>query len=395
LESLMERPSDKTKKLVDQCQEMICYSFEDVVQRDQFQTLQLETVKGILARDDVAAEEMEVLEAVKKWCAFKPERQTHRLELLDFVRFPVMDPKDLGVLDRDPLYKEVPSLEAKMFEALIYNADHTAIEDTKHRRFKPRFQNELEKSWEYKEGEEIIHEYTIPFTGFYRFETKGAKACDGFARKGGNGAVIEATFFLRRGDKLEILCGAMSKKKGEDSGGAGGTFVSINGRGNPLIVAGGGGGTRGAKGDRDGSDASLEPDGAPGSGAHFSEGGKAGHGAGSAANRYGSGGGGFFSDGKVEVNASPGFGFVSGGAAGGDFGGWGGGGDAGQSGGGGGGGYSGGGGGQGGGGGGSFVRKDALDVKKAAKSLAHGSVKVYSVKKPKRDSSTADVTATK
>ena len=48
----------------------------------------------------------------------------------------------------------------------------------------------------------------------------------------------------------------MSQKRGCCSGGAGGTFASINGRRNPLIIAGGGGGTRGYEED--------DPDGQPG-----------------------------------------------------------------------------------------------------------------------------------
>ena len=48
----------------------------------------------------------------------------------------------------------------------------------------------------------------------------------------------------------------MSQKRGCCSGGAGGTFVSINGRRNPLVIAGGGGGTRGYEED--------DPDGQPG-----------------------------------------------------------------------------------------------------------------------------------
>ena len=50
-------------------------------------------------------------------------------------------------------------------------------------------------------------------------------------------------------DELDILVGGMSERHGSQTGGGGGTFVSINGKQNPLIVAGGGGGTRGEGGD--------------------------------------------------------------------------------------------------------------------------------------------------
>jgi len=355
---------------------------------DQFCQLKLETVQGILQRDDLAAEEIEVLDAVKKWCSYKPERAEHLKSMLDLVRFPVMDPKDLGLLDQDPIYSQFPELmHKKMFEALIYSADHTAVEDTTAKRFQMRLQNEFDKTWDFDMGA-VIHKHVVGNTGFFRFVAKGAKADDGRYKKGGRGAIIEATFFLKKGDVLEILTGGMSSKRGDDSGGGGGTFVSINGRKNPLIVAGGGGGTRGASGDMDGSDASLTTDGTPGVGAQSSAGGKNGEGGVCAANKYGGAGAGYFTDASDPASDSgPGTSFVNGGAGGGSNGGWGGGGDAGSSGGGGGGGYSGGGGGQGGGGGGSFVRADALDIVKSIKNSTHGSLQIFSVKKPRKDDS--------
>lgn len=98
--------------------------------------------------------------------------------------------------------------------------------------------------------------HVIDADGYYKLVAIGAKAADGANhRKGGRGAEIKATFRLKRGDELDILVGATSTRNVTDTGGAGGTFVVINGRQNPLIVAGGGGGTAGES--KDGADASL------------------------------------------------------------------------------------------------------------------------------------------
>ena len=67
-----------------------------------------------------------------------------------------------------------------------------------------------------------------------------------------------------RRDILNILCGEMSVCQGFHSGGGGGTFVSVNTMEleGILVVADGGGGTRGYdSGEVDGCDASLEPHG--------------------------------------------------------------------------------------------------------------------------------------
>ena len=227
----------------------------------------------------------------------------------------------------------------------------------------------------------------IPSTGHYRVTAKGAKAADGNCFKGGRGAIISATFSLQKGDLLEILCGGMSEREGCHSGGAGGTFVAVNDRQvfeNILLVAGGGGGTRGYdQQDCDGCDASLEPngtsankiqcaesgiDGAPGQDAKFP------------GPPWGHGGAGWRQSSTTADS------FVEGGN-GGKCGGFGGGGGVGQYGGGGGGGFSGGGGGRGGGGGGSYVRSDGENVTKEVGNCGHGEVEITII-----SSSTSDKT---
>lgn len=176
----------------------------------------------------------------------------------------------------------------------------------------------------------------------------------------------------------------MSNRHGNQSGGGGGTFVSINGLRNPLIVAGGGGGTRGQSGDADGTDASLTEDGEDARGSNRASGGTGGNGGESASGSYGNGGGGFFSGGGTENShsAGPGNAFVDGGECTYEDSGFGGGGGYGSDGGGGGGGYSGGGGGQGGGGGGSFTRSDASQISKEVGHDGHGELTIEMLSTP-------------
>ena len=218
----------------------------------------------------------------------------------------------------------------------------------------------------------------IPSTAHYRITAKGAKADDGAHFKGGRGAIMSATFLLQKDDVLEILCGGMSKRHNCHSGGAGGTFVAVNDRqilDNLLLVAGGGGGTRGFDNeDCDGCDASLDPNGTSASAimADCADGGMngaPGRDASFLGPSWGHGGAGWHKSSSTAKS------FVDGGN-GGEYAGFGGGGDVGMFGGGGGGGFSGGGGGRGGGGGGSYVRADGENVTKEVGNMSHGEVEI-------------------
>ena len=225
-----------------------------------------------------------------------------------------------------------------------------------------------------------IHRICIPQNGHYKITARGAKATDGLRFSGGKGAIISATFSLKQGEVLIILCGGMSQRHEYSSGGGGGTFVALNeaNRENLLIVAGGGGGTRGCdEGDFDGANASLGPNGTDGLGREHGKGGIDG-GPGEDANLpdfrgpcWGYGGAGAL----VDSNSGMSMSFVNGGN-GGRNGGFGGGGAVGLWGGGGGGGFSGGGGGRGGGGGGSYVRSDATFVEKKVGNEGAGSIQI-------------------
>lgn len=228
----------------------------------------------------------------------------------------------------------------------------------------------------------LIHKLRIPVSGYYRIRAEGAKARDGLVCTGGRGAIITATFALKAGDIVSILCGGMSQFNVCNTGGGGGTFVVVNEttKENLLIAAGGGGGTRGLDDqDLNGDDASLETWGTDGRGHEHGLGGKDGA-PGEDANKFqgpcwGYGGAGYLQ------NSSTARGFLNGGT-GGSNGGFGGGGAVGMYGGGGGGGYSGGGGGRGGGGGGSYVRNDGIDVEKMIGCESHGMVCIDKVSPP-------------
>ena len=229
----------------------------------------------------------------------------------------------------------------------------------------------------------------IPDTGRYQITAKGAKAADGKHCNGGQGAIISAVFTLHKGDVLDILCGGMSVCQGFHSGGGGGTFVSVNTRQleGILVVAGGGGGTRGYDSeDLDGCDASLEPHGTMANAKNCAKGGvdgAPGQDATLTGPPWGFGGAGW------QRSSTTAKSFVEGGN-GGDCGGFGGGGGVGMYGGGGGGGFSGGGGGRGGGGGGSYIREDGDNITKEVGNIHHGDVKIERLSLHASSSDTSD-----
>ena len=233
-------------------------------------------------------------------------------------------------------------------------------------------------------GMRRIHRIRVPIDGYYRLTAKGAKGADGKVHYGGRGAIISGTFFLKSGDVLIVLVGTMSTMSVCNTGGGGGSFVAVNeiSQSNLLVAAGGGGGTRGLEErDEDGCDANLEMWGTDGLGKEHGKGGIGG-GPGEDANSdgftgpcWGYGGAGFMQ------NSSSARSFFEGGM-GGQYGGFGGGGAVGLYGGGGGGGYSGGGGGRGGGGGGSYIREDALNIRKVVGNESHGEVEIKMVDPP-------------
>ncbi|NDI36628.1 glycine-rich protein [Chengkuizengella sediminis] len=91
--------------------------------------------------------------------------------------------------------------------------------------------------------------WTVPATGNYRIKTYGAEG----GYRGGGGAYVAGTFYLREGEELVIMVGTDGETGDDAPSGGGGTFVTKKttstryyqqtyGYVEPLIVAGGGGG---------------------------------------------------------------------------------------------------------------------------------------------------------
>lgn len=217
--------------------------------------------------------------------------------------------------------------------------------------------------------------WTVPTTGTYRITARGAQ---GFSANtgndGGTGSVIRGDFELTAGEKLRILVGqAGSGIKGGSGGGGGASFVvkyletlSDTANEDILVIAAGGGGTRTDVNQNgcNGRSGQLAGTGSGSSTTHTCAEKTTGLGEGGivSSNSWGSGGGGFFTQGTSDYPAvfESGQAFIQG-ALGGSSdqhpsnGGFGcGGSGEGRRGGGGGGGYSGGDGGRIAGGGGSF-----------------------------------------
>ena len=221
------------------------------------------------------------------------------------------------------------------------------------------------------EGEVTVsggkQKWTVPQDGTYRIEAFGAQGHSADpSYSGGKGARMRGDFSLNEGDVLYIAVGHEARGNGCSGGGGGGSWV-VDAADKPIVVAGGGAGTRTSVVQNGCSGRTTESAGnASGSGSSHSCGAKSG-GLGSggivSSSSWGSAGGGLNSNGAYEYNAANGGQSWKSGLKGGGtssynaYGGFGAGGAGnGSCGGGGGGGYSGGDGGRVAGGGGSYNR---------------------------------------
>ena len=171
-----------------------------------------------------------------------------------------------------------------------------------------------------------IQYWTVPETGTYTIDTKGAAGSEGtgsnntttYLRAGGKGANIKADFDLTAGQVLKILVGQKGSRETsyihQPGGGGGGTFVAIGNT--PLIVVGGGGGGgTGQYGQLVGLDASITEDATylPLSG-YLSNHGVDGSGGGASSNN--GGGAGFLTDGSINGAVVSAKSFLNGGVGG-------------------------------------------------------------------------------
>jgi hypothetical protein len=146
-------------------------------------------------------------------------------------------------------------------------------------------------------------DWTVPATGNYQFEVKGAPGKNGNASFGGGGAIIRATVNLTAGEIVTIAVGQRGPNPGNNPSwpaGSGGTFV-VRKTGNvPLIIAGAGSSTSNVQngrnallttaGDNANTTGGTNGNGAPGASAGGGGGGFLSSGGNSS---YGAGGGGF------------------------------------------------------------------------------------------------------
>ncbi len=98
--------------------------------------------------------------------------------------------------------------------------------------------------------EEKFQTYTVPTSGFYELEAKGAQGGTSGSKLGGKGAKINGVFYLKAGESLKIAVGGKGGNGSGTgyflSGGGGGGASSIvkvsSTLSEPLVIAGGGGG---------------------------------------------------------------------------------------------------------------------------------------------------------
>ncbi len=110
-----------------------------------------------------------------------------------------------------------------------------------------------EKSNHYKVSKEMDYtgregSYVIPYSGFYTITIAGAKGSDYGRYKGGNGSVVDACFYLEKGDKLDYAIGGRNGFMGggiatEYGNGGGYSIITHSGKGTMLVAGGGGGAT--------------------------------------------------------------------------------------------------------------------------------------------------------
>jgi hypothetical protein len=159
-----------------------------------------------------------------------------------------------------------------------------------------------------------IQQFTIPATGNYSIEARGAQ---GGGSAGGKGASIRGTFSLTAGQVLKILVGQQGLTTIPATSGGGGAFVVIGTT--PLIVAGGGGSSTLLSSTCDGTttaNGQVAYGGWPTVGLQTYLPGTAGNGGnGSGGGGGGGGGGGFLTNGTASDPAF-GYAFLNGGAGG-------------------------------------------------------------------------------
>jgi len=134
-------------------------------------------------------------------------------------------------------------------------------------------------------------DWTVPVSGIYEFDARGASGFDGAGAGGvGRGAIVKGRVSLTKGEIITIVCGqtGVAPTSGAAGGSGGGTFVVRKAGNVPLFVAGGGSAESGSGAGRDGVTTNLGGT----STAGIAAGGQSGFG-GRSTNGYSAGGAGF------------------------------------------------------------------------------------------------------
>jgi hypothetical protein len=103
-------------------------------------------------------------------------------------------------------------------------------------------------------------DWTVPVSGIYEFDARGASGFDGSGAGGvGRGAIVKGRVSLTKGEIITIVCGQTggAPTSGAAGGPGGGTFVVRKSGNVPLFVAGGGSAESGSGAGRDGVTTNL------------------------------------------------------------------------------------------------------------------------------------------
>ena len=103
-------------------------------------------------------------------------------------------------------------------------------------------------------------DWTVPVSGVYEFDARGASGYDGSGAGGvGRGAIVKGRVSLTKGEIITIVCGQIggAPTSGAAGGSGGGTFVVRKSGNVPLFVAGGGSAESGSGAGRDGVTTNL------------------------------------------------------------------------------------------------------------------------------------------
>jgi hypothetical protein len=103
-------------------------------------------------------------------------------------------------------------------------------------------------------------DWTVPVSGIYEFDARGASGFDGAGAGGvGRGAIVKGRVSLTKGEIITIVCGQIgtAPTSGTAGGSGGGTFVVRKAGNVPLFVAGGGSAESNSGAGRDGVTTNL------------------------------------------------------------------------------------------------------------------------------------------